>query len=38
MSLATVESIVSKTIVGGKLAMLKPATLKEEKGSAANGN
>ena len=33
MSLASVESIVTKTLVGGKLTMLKPATLKEEKGT-----
>ena len=32
MSLASVEGIVSKTLVGGKLTMLKPATMKEEKG------
>ena len=32
-SLATVEGIVSKTLVGGKLTTLKPATLKEEKGT-----
>ena len=32
MSLATVEGIVSKTLVGGKLTMLKPTTIKEEKG------
>ena len=32
MSLATVEGIVSKNLVGGKLTMLKPATVKEEKG------
>jgi hypothetical protein len=31
-SLASVEGIVSKTLVGGKLTMLKPATMKEEKG------
>ena len=34
MSLATIESIVGKTIVGGRPTMLKPATLKEEKGSS----
>ena len=33
MSLASVESIVTKTLVGGKLTMLKPAALKEEKGT-----
>ena len=33
MSLASVESIVTKTLVGGKLTMLKPATMKEEKGT-----
>ncbi|MGD0233851.1 MAG: hypothetical protein ABSC55_04860 [Syntrophorhabdales bacterium] len=33
MSLASVEGIVTKTLVGGKLTMLKPATLKEEKGT-----
>jgi hypothetical protein len=33
MSLASVELIVSKTLVGGKLTMLKPATLKEERGA-----
>jgi hypothetical protein len=33
MSLASVESVVSKTLVGGKLTMLKPATLKEERGA-----
>jgi hypothetical protein len=32
MSLAKVEGIVSKTLVGGRLTMLKPATTKEEKG------
>jgi hypothetical protein len=33
MSLASVQSIVTKTLVGGKLTTLKPATLKEEKGT-----
>lgn len=33
ISLASVEGIVTKTLVGGKLTMLKPATLKEEKGT-----
>lgn len=33
MSLASVESIVTKTLVGGKLTMLKPAASKEEKGT-----
>jgi hypothetical protein len=33
MSLAPVESILSKTLVGGKLTVLKPAMLKEEKGT-----
>lgn len=32
MSLATVEGIVTKNLVGGRLTMLKPATVKEEKG------
>ena len=32
-SLASVETIATKTLVGGKLTMLKPATLKEEKGT-----
>lgn len=32
MSLASVEAIVSKTLVGGRLAMLRPTTMKEEKG------
>jgi hypothetical protein len=32
MSLASVEGIVSKTLVGGKLTMLKPATIKEDRG------
>jgi hypothetical protein len=32
MSLASVEGIVSKTLVGGKLTMLKPTIMKEEKG------
>lgn len=33
MSLATIEGIVTKTLVGGKLTMLKPAASKEEKGT-----
>ncbi len=33
MSLADVQGIVSKTFVGGKLTMLKPATLKGERGA-----
>ena len=33
MSLASVQSIVTKTLVGGKLTLLKPATSKEEKGT-----
>jgi hypothetical protein len=33
MSLATVEGIVSKAFVGGKLIALKPAALREEKGT-----
>ncbi len=33
MSLASVQSIVTKSLAGGKLTMLKPATLKEEKGT-----
>ena len=33
MSLASVEGVVSKTLIGGKLTMLKPATLKEERGA-----
>lgn len=32
MSLATVEGIVTKTLVGGRLTMLRPTTMKEEKG------
>ncbi len=32
MSLATIETIVSKTLVGGRLAMLKPAMTREDKG------
>ncbi len=31
MSLATIESVVSKVFVGGRLAALKPASSKEEK-------
>jgi len=33
MSLASVEGIASKTLVGGKLIVLKPAALKEERGT-----
>ncbi len=33
-SLSTIEEMVSKTFIGGKLAMLKPSTLKEQKGAA----
>jgi len=33
MSLASVQSIVTKTLVGGKLTTLRPAVLKEEKGT-----
>ena len=33
MSLASVERIVTKSLVGGKLTMLKPAMSKEEKGT-----
>ena len=32
MSLASVEGIVSKTLAGGRLTMLRPTTMKEEKG------
>lgn len=31
-SLSYIEEIVSKTFIGGKLTMLKPSTLKEQKG------
>lgn len=33
-SLAAVEELVSKAFANGKLVMLKPSTLKEQKGSA----
>jgi hypothetical protein len=32
-SLAPVETIAKKTLIGGKLTMLKPAMLKQEKGT-----
>ncbi|OPY00261.1 MAG: hypothetical protein A4E62_00920 [Syntrophorhabdus sp. PtaU1.Bin002] len=34
LSLSLMEEMVSKTFVGGKLNMLKPSTLKEQRGSS----
>lgn len=34
LSLSLMEEMVSKTFVGGKLSMLKPSTLKEQRGAS----